>query len=226
MAVTDVVAQIQQVAAKVHDVDSASGRRLNELAEMVGQPELDRIAAVDLYGALDLEGIEDSAFARYQRRPGIFSVVEWVRNVLVLAPLCLTWYGLSQASYNYEKVINTPNLLQTAKPFLLLWQEGFKELGNARGLRFSEMASWDVFLLLAVLVLTAVVYWQKDVREAGAVTAARELRETVADALWEVNKLLASSLREQNLGEAVQGFERHAQVLVDELTEARGGWNS
>src|SRR6184192_3914564 len=76
-------------------------------------------------------------------RSTFWGLVEVARNVLVFAPIALTWYGLSTATDAYQKLISAKPDLVT-RPFLLLWQEGFEAVGV---LKFSTLAIIDASLI-------------------------------------------------------------------------------
>lgn len=54
-----------------------------------------------------------------QRSP-IWGFLDVARNVLVFAPIAVTWYGLATATDAYAKLLaQQPDLM--SRPFLLLW---------------------------------------------------------------------------------------------------------
>ena len=68
-----------------------------------------------------------------------WDLLEVVRNVLVFAPIAVTWFGLSLAAAAYAGLIGRqPD--QVSKPFLLLWEGGF---GGSLFLNFSTLAAID-----------------------------------------------------------------------------------
>lgn len=217
---TALVERLEEVVARISPVDGKSARRLGQLADMLELPDCDRKETVDLYGAISPASVEESAFRFYQKRPWWFSGVEWARNVLILVPILLTWFGLWRASADYARLIRLePDLIR--QPFLLLWEQGFPELGSGARLKFSQVAFLDVLLLFGVLALTALVHFYRDVREANAERQARELRQEVEDVLWEVDKLLAERRHSQSQGAALSQFDKSARILIRHLEDER-----
>lgn len=98
-------------------------------------------------------------------RPGAgWHLVDLVRNLLIFAPIAVTWFGLSTASDAYMRVLESDPDLVT-QPFLLLWQQGF---GGTTPLTFGRLALIDAALILIVIGLSIVLHTQQDAREDAA----------------------------------------------------------
>ena len=92
------------------------------------------------------------------------------RNVLVFAPIAVTWYGLSAASLAYAKLLQDRPELVT-QPFLLLWEVGF--LGARGVLNFSTVAMIDASLICILIVLSLALHARSELR--GPATRTRAL---------------------------------------------------
>lgn len=217
----DLITEIKDLASRIDPIDGQSARQLQNLADILQKPEN---TTIDLYGAFDLGAIEEKTFSDYQIRPRWFrrwlGFIEWGRNIMVLIPIALTWYGLWQASVNYEALISL-HPENIVRPFLLLWEEGFKGLDSASGPTFSQVAFLDFGLLAGVLILTFVVHFYKDAREAAAAKKALELRCRLEEVLWHANVFLAEARHNQTQIATVSQFQDAAGELVKQLQDDR-----
>jgi hypothetical protein len=82
-----------------------------------------------------------------------WAVLEILRNVLVFAPIAVTWFGLSLAAGAYADLIAArPELV--SQPFLLLWQQGFsgRDVFNFGTLAIIDASLIGVLILLSLLL--------------------------------------------------------------------------
>jgi hypothetical protein len=108
----------------------------------------------------------------------LWDILEVVRNVLVFAPIAVTWFGLSLAAAAYYSLIGRqPD--QVAKPFLLLWEGGF---GGTLPLNFSTLAIIDASLIGILIVLSLALFIRSELR-GRAVRARVLLKESEVRAL-------------------------------------------
>ena len=149
--------QLAELSNAVAQRDAALAELLGRLATAVRE---DRREDVQGYaGAVDPRGLaEVLVFSR----SAIWGFVEVARNVLVFAPIAVTWYGLSIATDAYAKLLSDKPDLVT-RPFLLLWQEGFE--GLVGFLRFSTLAIIDASLIGLLIVLSLLIHFRIDVRD-------------------------------------------------------------
>ena len=211
----ETITRLCEMARKIMPIDGKAAKRLEQLADLLGKPDADKLATIDLYGAISTRSITESAFQFFCRRPRWLKWLAYLRDVLVFAPICLTWIGLWQAALHYETLLTVrPDLANT--PFLLLWVQGFAEAGGGTWFTFSHVAMYDFYLIAAVLVLTAVVQLYRDVKQRYAERDAQDLRKELEDILWQVEKTLAEKRHAQNA--AILQFETSAKVLVKHLT--------
>jgi len=108
----------------------------------------------------------------------LWDILEVVRNVLVFAPIAVTWFGLSLAAAAYYGLIGRqPD--QVSKPFLLLWEGGF---GGTLPLNFSTLAIIDASLIGILIVLSLALFIRSELR-GRAVRARVLLKESEVRAL-------------------------------------------
>lgn len=98
--------------------------------------------------------------------------IEMLRNVLTLAPLIVTWYSLSAATYNYG-YLTERKLISSPITFLELWQAGFNGRGPWPVPPFSDVAALAVVLL--VLLAACSILFQASAQR--AMNQARDLRQ-------------------------------------------------
>ena len=147
---------LKAVANAVKESDENAAQRLEELSLAVGGgSNADAWASCDVYQMIEPE----SVIKRYkdQHVTNIFhSWLEWGRNILIFAPLVVTWLGVSQAVDRYNQYINN-NPDQSIQPLLLLWQRGFGDTLPGI-LKLSSLAFIDFILLMTVLLLTVAAH--------------------------------------------------------------------
>ncbi len=160
---------------------------------------------------------------------GPLSILEWVRNVVVLLPIVLTWIGLSLAAAGYAAELKAnPKLFDT--PFLLLWEQGFGP-SPFSFLTFSHVALADAVLIACVVVLTFVVHGASTLREQAILDTANQLRLQVdetrstvvlalvragrSDHLWVANHISSA------LTKTIGTFEQKAEEMLDHLALER-----
>jgi methyl-accepting chemotaxis protein len=222
----DLIREIQELAEKTYTLDESFSLRLKQLADvLINKPEH---ASVDLYGSFSLDSLEEKAFSDHQVRPRFLvkwlGFLEWVRNILVLIPIAITWHALWQASLNYNTLIaQEPELIE--QPFLLLWEQGFRQLENVAGMTFSQVAFFDFSLLFIVILLTVVIHFYRDTRELGARKNAADLRCRVENVLWQANLQLAETRHKQTPSTAVFQFQDIANQLIHQLEQERDRLN-
>jgi hypothetical protein len=149
--------ELTVLAGSVRQQDAAVGELLGRLATAVRDGRHDEVKAYA--AALDPRSLAEAITIR---RSPLWAILEVVRNALVFAPIAVTWFGLSTASYAYERLLQQrPELI--SRPFLLLWQEGFA--GTSGVLNFSTLALIDASLIAMLIVLSLVIHVRADVRD-------------------------------------------------------------
>ena len=171
--------QLADLSNTVSHRDAALAELLGRLATAVRE---DRREDVEGYaGAIDPHGLAEILV--FSSSP-VWGFIEVARNVLVFAPIAVTWFGLSTATDAYAKLLaDKPDLV--TRPFLLLWQEGFE--GLIGFLRFSTLALIDASLIGLLIVLSLLMHYRSDVRDVA-------LRTRVLLKESEIRGLLAHTL--------------------------------
>ena len=170
--------EVAELATEVQPHDDAIALILERLAEAVRQGRHDE--AKGYAAAVDAHATAEVITAR---RSPIWGILEVARNVLVFAPIAVTWFGLSTATDAYAKLLaQQPNLM--GRPFLLLWQESFHGVGNV--VSFSTLAAIDAALIGLLIALSLAIHVRSDFRDARtrAATLVKEsqIRATLAHA--------------------------------------------
>src|SRR2546427_10784422 len=111
--------EIKVLASETRGYDPALGTLLTRLADAVRRGDRDEI-----HGYADAVDPRAIAEVLTSKRSGICGIFEVARNVLVFAPIAVTWFGLSRATDAYATEL-APKPEPTSKPFLLLWEQGF-----------------------------------------------------------------------------------------------------
>src|SRR5437763_1093240 len=97
MDATQVRTNLEAVANQVEASDKGAADRLRELSYAVkGGPNADAWAASNIYQIIEPEQIIER-YKTQRKTESTISILEWVRNSLIFAPLVVTWFGISQA---------------------------------------------------------------------------------------------------------------------------------
>ncbi len=149
--------EILYLAGDVESRDPGLAQLLRRLAEALRQRKPDEVRGYA--SVIDPRAIAELLIGG---RSPIWALLEVARNVLVFAPIAVTWFGLSTASFTYGHLIgDRPDLI--TQPFLLLWERGFE--GRAV-LNFSTLAAIDAGLIGLLIVLSFIIHFRADVRDA------------------------------------------------------------
>jgi methyl-accepting chemotaxis protein len=157
----DVKISLLELAERVEESDPDAAKRLMILGNaVVGSPYSRIWASSDVYKMINPDIIVERA--RSQRTTSfIVDMLEWIRNTFIFLPIIVTWYGISQATEAYNKLLSqllktNPN--QVSQPFLYLWQQGFG--GKLPGiLTLSSIGLIDASILVVILILTFTTYF-------------------------------------------------------------------
>jgi hypothetical protein len=178
------------------------GTLLGRLADAVEEGRTTE--ASGYIGAIDPRGLAELLAGAHSR---LWAILEVIRNVLVFAPIAVTWLGLSLAAGAYANLIAArPELV--SQPFLLLWEQGF---GGRTALNFSTLAIIDATLIGILIALSLALHTRSEIL-AAQVSSQSLLKES------EIRALLgqASSLGALD----ISGSEAEA-VLADMAAEER-----
>lgn len=147
---------LQRLADEATAREPSLGTVLSRLADAVREGRTTEAAAYT--GAVDPRGLAELLAGKHSR---LWAVLEVIRNVLVFAPIAVTWFGLSIAATAYAELLTArPDLV--SRPFLLLWQEGFD---GRLLLNFSTLAIIDASLIGVLIVLSLALHIRSEVRD-------------------------------------------------------------
>ncbi len=109
-------------------------------------------------GAIDARGIAELLAGAHSR---FWAVLDVLRNVLVFAPIAVTWAGLSLAAGAYAEMLAArPDLV--SQPFLLLWEQGF---GGRLLFNFGTLALIDASLIGILILLSFALHLRSELRD-------------------------------------------------------------
>jgi len=171
---------LQRLADEATAREPSLGTVLARLADAVREGRPTEAAAYT--GAVDPRGLAELLAGKHSR---LWAILEVIRNVLVFAPIAVTWFGLSIAASAYAQLLGErPDLV--SRPFLLLWQEGFE--GRVL-LNFSTLAITDASLIGVLIVLSLALHIRSEVRDAQVRTKALLKESEIRALLGNVSSL-------------------------------------
>jgi hypothetical protein len=216
---------LEEMAATLESVDVRAAERMRSLARAVATDEgRQRWAEVDLRRAFNTERL---AYAYALQREGGYAhstvaVADWMRNVLVLVPILLTWFALAEASRAYETFL-TANPDEVRQPFLLLWERGFGGLSPWYAPSFSTVALIDACLIAIIIALTLYSHGRREAREEKVDKSAEKFQTDLDNVLAEAAVVLAfdrgsrPALLARGVERLVDRFEQSSQELLTRL---------
>lgn len=213
-----VPADLETIAKKLAAKEPRAAQRLRDLQVAVkGGFQADAWAACDVHRLVDPDGIVQGLKV-HQATERWVSVLEWIRNGLVLAPLVMTWIGIWAAVSAYHALLAAqPD--KATEPFLSLWQNGFD--GYLIGdFTLGTLAAIDFSLLAALLLLTLIVSWRTHILNDRAESEAEDIRAELSDALAAASLALATRNWTQPTN-FVDRFEQAANQLLAQLDAER-----
>jgi len=178
--------EIEVLASDTRRLDPALGTLMTRLADAVRRGDRDEI-----HGYADAVDPRAIAEVLTSKRSGIWGIFEVARNVLVFAPIAVTWFGLSRATDAYAAELTAKPEL-TSKPFLLLWEQGFN--GAPGVLTFSTVAIIDASLIALLIVLSLMIHVRADVRDVATRTRALLKESEIRGLLGHATSLATSEL--------------------------------
>jgi hypothetical protein len=171
---------LQRLADEATAREPSLGTVLARLADAVREGRTTEAAAYT--GAVDPRGLAELLAGKHSR---LWAILEVIRNVLVFAPIAVTWFGLSIAASAYAQLLGErPELV--SRPFLLLWQEGF---AGRLALNFSTLAITDASLIGVLIVLSLALHIRSEVRDAQVRTQALLKESEIRALLGHVSSL-------------------------------------
>ena len=217
--------ELAGMAATLSEVDPRAASRLEDLARSIGDEEgRQRWADVDLRRAFNSEHLARAYAVRREGgyAPASVDVATRVRNILILLPIFLTWFALSEASRAYERLLDRqPD--QVRAPFLLLWERGFGGEASAFAPSFSFVAIADAIIIAVIIGLTFYVEGRREAREDKIGTTAGAFEADLDNALAEATVALANdrsnrpAVLAQSVERLAERFDNSSQELLTRL---------
>ncbi len=216
---------LRGLAATLAPVDAPSAERFERLAEaMIDPVERDTWADVDLRRAFHTERLAQ-IYAVHREggdAPPVVDFIDKLRNVLVLAPIMLTWFALAESTRNYAHYLEL-NPDKVGTPFLLLWQQGFDGMASWHSPSFAALAITDALIILVIIVLTFFSHGRREAHDDNIIATARDFQAHLDNALGDatIRLAIARTLRPNVIAESIEAvasrFEASAQELLDRL---------
>jgi chromosome segregation ATPase len=222
----DVLARnLEEMAGTLEELDPRSSERMRSLGRAIGTDEgRQRWAEVDLRRAFNTERLA-YVYALEQEGGYAHSTIaaaDWLRNMMVLAPIFLTWFALALASRDYEEFLTLyPD--EVRQPFLVLWERGFGGLSEWYAPSFSTVALIDAFLIGVIIVLTFYSHGRREAREEKVDQTAEHFQADLDNVLAEAAVVLAMgrgsrpALLARGVERLVDRFEQNSQELLTRL---------
>ena len=216
-----------------HD-NAVVAEQLEDIATNLRSEDKCELSTCDPHALIDTREVEERASGYYLNRPPFFlPVIETFRNFLVLVPIMATWNGLSAAACSYPHAVAGLQPGETLS-FLLFWQSGLSQVSGdcTPGLsifrfdKLSQLAAFDFWLLLSVVVITIIVHTYKDILQSRADAVATDLHNRTDRAVWQLGKAYARARYELTicptlaLSEAIGSFPKTAEEMLGLLQEA------
>jgi hypothetical protein len=167
----------QEVTKWANKYNTSNDLTKNLVSDLESKSNLHKWAELDPFEFLPYPGRVGS-----EKKNRIIDNLTVLRNVLVFAPVALTWAAVGQATTAFEKY--TAENDGAVVNFLEFWQNGYGVL-DAKW-RISEVARFDFILILLVIVLTLFISF------AGQKLAKSEILENIN--IEDSRQLLAAKL--------------------------------
>lgn len=220
-----VAQSLQQMAETLASVDERAAARMEALSRAIATDDgRQRWAEVDLRRAFNTEHL---AYAYALQKEGGYAhstiaSADRIRNVLVLAPILLTWFALAEASRAYSAYI-TENPEQVRLPFLLLWEQGFGGHASRLAPSFSTVALIDAVIIAVIIGLTFYAHGRREAREDAVDKTAQQFQTELDNVLAEASVVLAvdrgsrPAALARNVDRLVERFDQNSQELLTRL---------
>lgn len=221
----EIVRDLEVMAETLNGVDPQAATRMQTLARAIGSDDgRQRWAEVDLRRAFNTERL---AYSYALKREGGYAHstiagADRLRNVLVLAPILLTWFALAEASRAYNAYIAL-NPDEVRQPFLLLWERGFGGQASPLAPSFSTVALIDAVIIALIIGLTLYSHGRRESREEKIEQTAARFQTELDNALAEASVALAvdrgsrPAMLARNVDRLVDRFDQNSQELLNRL---------
>ena len=162
---------IASLAQRVGDAGDKEGKaRLETLNDVLDPKSTARAtwANIDIYQIIHPDAIAERYRLGKTKAVGgpgrVARFFEVIRDILIFLPIFFTWFGISQATTQYNNLIQDRthpkpgDLDLIGQPFLYQWQQAFNHRLDS-SLILSNIALTDVMLIAIIIVLTLFIHF-------------------------------------------------------------------
>lgn len=166
-------------------------------------------------GAIDARGLAELLAGAHSR---FWAVLEVLRNVLVFAPIAVTWFGLSLAAGAYADLIGArPDLV--SQPFLLLWQQGF---GGRIAFNFGTLAIIDASLIGILILLSLALQIRSELRDVAFQTSVLLKESEIRALLGQASSLGALDISGADAEKILADMAAEERRIYERASEREG----
>jgi hypothetical protein len=189
------------------------GTLLGRLADAVAEGR--KTEASGYIGAVDPRALAELLAGAHSR---FWVVLEVLRNVLVFAPIAVTWFGLSLAAGAYADLIaSQPGLV--SQPFLLLWQQGF---GGRIVFNFGTLAIIDASLIGILIVLSFALHLRSELRDVAFQTSVLMKESEIRALLGQASSLGALDIAGADVETVLADMAAEERRIYERASEREG----
>ena len=189
------------------------GTLLGRLADAVAEGRTNE--ASGYIGAVDPRALAELLAGAHSR---LWVVLEVLRNVLVFAPIAVTWFGLSIAAGAYADLIAArPDLV--SQPFLLLWQQGF---AGRIVFNFGTLAIIDASLIGILIVLSFSLHLRSELRDVAFQTGVLMKESEIRALLGQASSLGALDIAGADVETVLADMAAEERRIYERASEREG----
>lgn len=189
------------------------GTLLGRLADAVAEGRTTE--ASGYIGAVDPRALAELLAGAHSR---LWVVLEVLRNVLVFAPIAVTWFGLSIAAGAYADLIAArPELV--SQPFLLLWQQGF---AGRIVFNFGTLAIIDASLIGILIVLSFALHLRSELRDVAFQTSVLMKESEIRALLGHASSLGALDIAGADVETVLADMAAEERRIYERASEREG----
>jgi chromosome segregation ATPase len=198
---------VEILAGTLKTDDPTVSGQLLKIATALRENKADHWASIDLYQLIDPRSVR----ARLLNKPRNqwFSRIEMFRNILLFAPVIVTWIGVANAVDGYYALIqNQPQLSQT--PFLYLWQDGFN---GTVFLTLSRLGELNAVLLVMIIIATTILSWSAIGRSSVSNDEISKRYESLVEIIGRLTNKLAETQTKSITSQLIDGINQSIEAI-------------
>jgi len=198
---------VEILAGTLKTDDPTVSGQLLKIATALRENKADHWASIDLYQLIDPRSVR----ARLLNKPRSqwFSRIEMFRNILLFAPVIVTWIGVANAVDGYYALIqNQPQLSQT--PFLYLWQDGFN---GTVFLTLSRLGEVNAVLLVMIIIATTILSWSAIGRSSVSNDEISKRYESLVEIIGRLTNKLAETQTKSITSQLIDGINQSIEAI-------------